>query len=105
MPVVQVAAAPETADYSNTPMVHDDETLVRQAIERFRLTYNARLVSHNDLGPGGPLRFQTCDVTIADDQAAATCEVSSESPDAQPHVWIVSLERADGGWAIRSTMN
>ena len=43
-----------------TAGVSDDETLVRQTIERFRLTYNARLISHGDVRRGGPLGFQTC---------------------------------------------
>jgi hypothetical protein len=84
--------------------VNGDETLVRQAIERFRLTYNGRLLSHNDVRPGGPLRFETCDITIAGDDAVATCRFSSEPPegDHAPPVWTFTFERVGHGWAIRS---
>ena len=87
------------------PIVHDDEALVRQAIEQFRLTYNARLVSHNDRRPGGPLRFEACDIAIVGDRAAATCSGSSRSPDdGEPYVWTFTLEGADRRWAIRSIL-
>jgi sortase A len=79
-----------------------DDTLVRQAVERFRLTYNASFVSHNGTRAGGPLTFQPCDVTVAGDRAAATCGVSSAPPDDHPHVRTFVLERADGGWSIKS---
>lgn len=82
---------------------HDDETLVRQAVERFRITYNARLVSHNDERPGGSLRFRPCEIVVNDESAAATCEASSgSSDDAAPDVWTLTLEPADEGWAIRA---
>jgi sortase A len=98
----QRAAVAEPALSSNR-LVLDDATLVRQTIERFRLTYNARLISRNDVRPGGPLKFAECDVSTAADRAAATCKTSSWSPeDRGPHVWTLALERADGGWAIRS---
>jgi sortase A len=98
-PAVQAAAMSE----SENRTVRDDEALVRAAIERFRLTYNARLITHNDARPGGPLRFQTCDVTITDDRAVAACDASAQSPDEpQPRVSTFTLERTHVGWAIRS---
>jgi LPXTG-site transpeptidase (sortase) family protein len=101
-PVVEATAASESSP-PVTSTAYDDETLVRHAIERFRLTYNARLVSHNDARPGGLLAFQPCDIAIAGDQAAATCKAASQSSDArEPHAWSVTLKRADGGWAISS---
>jgi sortase A len=103
-PVV-AAPAPKEPAASKTRAVHDDETLVREAIELFRLTYNARLTSHNDVRPEGPLGLRTCEITITDDQAAASCEVSSRSPgDGDPHVSTYMLERADRGWVIRSVV-
>jgi sortase A len=101
-PVVQRPAANESAA-QNTPVALDDEALVQQAIERFRLTYNARLISHGDLRPGGPLGSQACDVTFDGDEAAATCGASSQSPnDHEPPIWTATLRRGDSGWAIRT---
>jgi sortase A len=80
----------------------DDQALVRQAIERFRVTYNARLLREGGIRPNGPLTFLGCDVTIALDHATATCEAASQSLDDEPDVWTLTLQRVDGGWAIRS---
>jgi hypothetical protein len=86
------------------PGVYGDEALVRRAIEQFRLTYNARLLSHNDVRPGGPLRFETCDITITGEEAVATCQVSSPlADDGRPlQSWTFTLDRVDNGWAMRS---
>ena len=104
--IAQPGAQPLAAARSvvvNTRTVTDDETLVRQAIERFRLTYNARINSHHDVRPGGPLTFRACHVSTASDRAVATCDVSPVSADGPTSdVWTVILERADGGWGIRS---
>jgi sortase A len=82
--------------------IYDDEALVRQTIERFRLTYNARLVSHQDARPGGLLSFQTCDVVIGGDHAAATCRAPARMPDeSAPQKWTLTFERTGDGWAIR----
>ncbi len=85
------------------PIVHDDTTLVRQAIERFRVTYNSRLVSHKDVRPGGPLQWNPCDIALAQDGAVATCTTSSpsEAP-ASAGPWTMTLERVDQGWAIKT---
>jgi len=99
-PVTPLAEAASLA--SNTPVVPDDESLVRQALERFRHTYNARSLSHNDR-PDGLLSFETCAVTLATDRATAVCDVPVlASAEGDPQVWTVALERAAGGWAIRS---
>jgi sortase A len=83
-----------------------DETLVREAIERFRVAYNSRLISHGDVRPGGPLRFQACNVDIRGDRAAAACEDPTGLPDdRETAVWTFTLERADSQWAIRSAMH
>ena len=97
--------APEAAKSrpSNTPIVADDEDHVRQVIERFRRIYNARSRNHKDGGPDGRLRFETCEVTLATDQATAACEVPAPpSAEGDPQIWTLALERAAGGWAIRS---
>lgn len=83
-----------------TPL--DDEALIRAAIERFRVTYNAWLFNHE---PGtGPLRFSTCDIAIAGRDAVATCESSLGNATTGPRrLRQFTLERVDGVWAIRST--
>ena len=79
----------------------ENETLVRQAIERFRITYNARLISRNDHRPGGPLTFRTCEIMIGIDQAAAHCGSASDpAEDGDLHVWTMTLRRTGDGWAI-----
>jgi sortase A len=99
-------AAVDTSDarVMNEPDPRDDTTLVRRAIERFRVTYNARLVRDHDVRPGGLLEFQSCDVAFADDRAITTCATASPSEpgDGWRSVWTVELERADHGWAIKS---
>jgi sortase A len=84
------------------PFTVDDQTLVRHSIERFRLTYNARLASHNE---GTPLGRQRCDVVIASDRASASCVSSSTGRDsADLERRDFTFERADHGWAIRSVV-
>ena len=87
---------------TDAPMPADDEALVRLTIERFRLTYNARLLAHADDRANGPLTFLACGITIVSDQATATCEAASQSPDNEPDVWTLTLRRAETGWAIKS---
>ncbi|HET9358698.1 MAG TPA: class D sortase [Vicinamibacterales bacterium] len=87
----------------NGPATHDDAMAVRHAVERFRRTYNARLVSHQDVRPGGPLDLQSCDVEIADNRATATCGTApSPGGHDDSSAWTVALERTGQGWAIRS---
>lgn len=95
--VVRRSADPELGDIS------DDEVLVRLAVERYRLTYNGRLISHHEVGPAGLLRFQTCDIAVAGDGATAICDAGPQSlSDPEPHGRSFTLERAAGGWAIKS---
>jgi len=101
----QTASVVQTREVSvaNAPFARDETILVRQAIERFRVTYNARLVSHNDVRPGGALEFQSCDIALADNQATATCAISSPSaPGGDDGAWTIRLERSDRAWAIKT---
>ena len=101
-PLVRAPAVAEALT-TTTPIIADDEDHVRQAIERFRRIYNARSRSHEDGGPDGLLRFETCEVTFATDQATAACEVPAPpSAEGDPQIWTLALERTAGGWAIRS---
>jgi sortase A len=107
-PYVAPVAKPAGNEYANakrrTPS--DDDALIRQAIERFRLTYNARLVSRNDHRPGGLLAFRTCDVIIDGDQATAHCGTASESAlDSELRVWTSTLRRTGGAWNIKQIVS
>jgi sortase A len=103
-PDVQQVAKPAGSEVivARNRIASDNETLIRQAIERFRVTYNARLVSRNDHRPGGLLEFRTCDVIIDGDRASAHCGTASESAeDDTPLVWTSTLQRAGGAWTIK----
>jgi LPXTG-site transpeptidase (sortase) family protein len=93
------------ATVKNTPGASDDTTLVRQAIERFRVTYNARLLSHNDLRPGGLLELHSCDVALADNRAIATCATGSSEPGDDQGAWTIGLERSDHDWMIKTIVS
>lgn len=97
-PVIKPPAVKELVSISTETV--NDETLVRQAVERFRQAFNAQRTSPA-AGPGGPLRFQTCDIAVTDDRAAVTCVSVPSSSDPQAHTRTFLLERADR-WAIRS---
>jgi LPXTG-site transpeptidase (sortase) family protein len=85
----------------NKVVPRDDTKLVRWAIERFRLTYNARLFTHNDARP--PLQFESCDVTVSDEQATATCAGPVlATGDGQRPVWTLVLRRVERDWAIKT---
>jgi hypothetical protein len=106
--VAQTASVVDTsrASVTNKTNASDDTTLVRQAIERFRVTYNARLVSHNDVRPGGLLEFRPCDVALADNRATATCATGSPSElRDKAGAWTIGLVRADDGWAIKTIVS
>jgi sortase A len=102
--VAQPSSAIDASDEAipNASVAHDDTTLVRQAIERFRVTYNGRLVSHHDVRPGGLLEFHSCDIAVVDGRAIATCATGSLSASGDGGVWTVGLERAEHGWAIKT---
>jgi sortase A len=97
---VAPAAANGSAATKTMPLP-DDVTLVRQAIESFRITYNGRWGSNSDVG-SAPLVFRACDVSVIDDRAEAACGSSQLSGAGEPHVRTFALERVDAGWAIRS---
>jgi sortase A len=96
--VVEHASAP--ARKFQSP--RDDDVLVRLAIEQFRLTLNARLATHGEVRPGGPLRFQACGIIVEGNTATATCDPASDSPDGHEPAWTFTLGRAGGAWAIKS---
>jgi sortase A len=88
---------------AQTAVVLDDEVLVRERVERYRLVYNARLVGRPDGGSGRPLRFEACDVTLTGDEATAACQARFDSSSGLDRGGrTFTLERAAGEWEIRS---
>lgn len=84
------------------PVILDDQSVVRQIVERYRLAYNAGLVRENP-GASVLLKFDACDVGVTEGEATASCETSSESRNGQERqVRRFVFERAGDGWAIRS---
>jgi LPXTG-site transpeptidase (sortase) family protein len=90
-----------TAPGSTVPV--DNDQLVRQTIERFRVIYNARVISRDEAGQAGPLLFQTCSIRFGDDWSTATCESWSRTlATPNPSVWTFTLRQAGSRWAIVS---
>jgi sortase A len=94
-----IAAAESRPVASTSRRDVSDETLVRQAIERFRLTYNARFARVGQERPSGQLTFRDCQSVVDGDQAVATCQTAPVEPQAE---WRFTLQRASGGWTIQS---
>jgi sortase A len=88
--------------WSPPPAAADDEGLIRESIERFRVIYNGRLDARNELRAGGPLRFAGCDVVIADGSATATCDTASEPANDFGRLWTFALRHDGPGWAVTS---
>jgi hypothetical protein len=97
--------AGELYTHSSGAVAADDEALVRQALDRFRSVYNARLISHRESRPDGLLGFERCDVSVLDDRATATCLPARVAERAAPHAWVMTLKRNGRGWAIRAVQS
>jgi LPXTG-site transpeptidase (sortase) family protein len=94
----------EMAD-SDVTTIDDDEVLVRLAVERYRVIYNGRLISRQEVSAAGLVRFETCDVTVTGNRATAACEpVAHMSSEQEVHGRTFMLERAARGWAITSIL-
>jgi sortase A len=83
------------------PAARDDERLVRAAVERFRLAYNAR-VTVGDIAAGGPLEFDACEVVVADDRAVALCQTRGEAAFELQRPRAFTFAHGPQGWAIKS---
>jgi LPXTG-site transpeptidase (sortase) family protein len=101
-PAVISSAAALAPSLPGSRTLEQDETLVRQSIERFRQTYNARLLRRGE-GDGGTLTFAPCEVIAAADRAIAVCAVGSTAAPAPARAaWTFALTHGDAGWAIKS---
>jgi len=76
-----------------------DDQQVRDALERFRVAYNARAASHRENGTS-VLAFERCDVSVAATSGTAVCARTS-GPDDQS-VWTFSLANTGHDWVIKS---
>jgi len=79
----------------------DDESRVRQAIERFRVTYNARLERRPGPVSSAPLVLAGCDVDLQDGEATAAC-ASRSAPTDGARAWIFRLRSTSAVWSIVS---
>jgi sortase A len=93
---------PRDADRLAVPLVPDDRTLVRRAIERFRATYNARLVSHGELANRSLLTLGRCEVVVTMNAATAACGAVEPGRHDTVQMWTFGLTRVDEKWTIRS---
>jgi sortase A len=101
-PVIHPPTAAPAA-HGASPAGSADEGLVRDAAERFRLIYNARLFRRGETTARDAVSFQHCDVLIDADRATAICAASSRLPDEHDLTrWTFTLERDGSGWAIRT---
>lgn len=80
----------------------DDRTRVRDAIERFRLAYNARLVTRHEETPAQPLTFDSCEISIDRERATASCHVLSLPSDERQAGRTFTFDRIGGEWAIKA---
>jgi hypothetical protein len=92
----------EGRNQGHDAIINDDEVLVRLAVERYRVVYNGRLFSRDEVDAAGRLKFETCAVAVRGERATAVCESGLSPFEPEPTGRTFMLERADGGWAIRS---
>lgn len=102
--VVQTSQASEPI---RAPAVHqapkDDDALVREAVEHFRLTYNGSVTRSSEAGPGALVTFPSCEVAVQQNAATATCNAASRAAESvESPVWTFRLGRTGGEWAITS---
>jgi tetratricopeptide (TPR) repeat protein len=119
------AAETDTSTIAAKPRI-DDEVLVKQALQRYRVAYDgldarsaqavwpavnqAALARAFDGLESQNLTFDRCDVQLQSETAAATChgtaryvpKIGSREPRIEPRIWIFSLRRAGTDWKISS---
>jgi hypothetical protein len=106
------------------PSVVDDEVLVKQTLQRYRVAYdglNAQsaqavwpavnetaLARAFDALESQSLTFDVCRVQLGGDRAAATCrgtaryvtKIGSHEPRTEPRVWTFALRKIGAEWKI-----
>ncbi|HTK28959.1 MAG TPA: hypothetical protein VL309_05380 [Vicinamibacterales bacterium] len=131
-PAPAAAAPPAAASPSlaprpvPTPPAIDDEALIKQALQRYRMAYDgldassaraiwpavdqAALARAFDGLESQHLTFESCNVQLGAGKAAATCrgsaeyipKVGSREPRTEPRVWTFALRRNGAAWIIDS---
>jgi LPXTG-site transpeptidase (sortase) family protein len=96
-PVVEAKPSGRTAE----PVNVDRKARVREAVERFRLRYNAGLPQGGASPHAELMTFRFCDVSVASDSASATCNSSRGASPRSP-VWVFKLARTGEDWNIKS---
>jgi sortase A len=78
-----------------------DDALAREAVERFRVTYNAGLARHREAGRDELMAFSFCEVAVMGTRADATCKATARSPASlSASRWVFRLDRIAGQWAV-----
>jgi hypothetical protein len=106
--VLDIAAAnedrptpsPRALAQSGKSRAATDEALVKDAIDRFRLAYNAGLARHEAAGRDELMRFSSCEVSVSGTKANATCRVVDRSPSGSPSAWVFRVDRIAGQWTV-----
>jgi sortase A len=96
---------PETVrnDHGTARTIGDDDRLVRDAVERFRLMYNGRGGRLNAAGSDKLVTFPFCQIAVDGRAATATCNGASQASDGfPPSIWTFGLDRLGAEWAITS---
>lgn len=125
-PAASATPAPSAPPTRLVPPPPDDETLVKQTLQRYRLAYeelDARLaqsvwpaVNQDALArafdglESQSLTFDACNVTVQGDAAAATCrgsaryvpKVGSREPRVESRTWNFTLRKDRTAWTIES---
>jgi len=78
-----------------------DESVILQAIERFRVVYNGVLARSSEARSEGPVLFGSCRVTVEGNEALARCE-ATRSSDPAPAVWTFNVVRNGLTWSVKS---
>ena len=121
-------AVPSPAALPPAPPPADDNLLVSQALQRYRVAYEgldaqsahavwpavnqAALARAFDGLASQSLTFDACDVRVRGESATATCQgsaryvpkIGSREPRTEPRVWNFSLHKAGGDWKIDSAL-
>jgi tetratricopeptide (TPR) repeat protein len=125
-PVEVIAAAVPPPAPPMVEIAADDNQLVKQALQRYRVAYEgldarsaqavwpavnqAALARAFDGLESQSLTFDACDVRVRGEVATAICQgsaryvpkIGSREPRTEPRVWNFSLHKAGGDWKIES---
>jgi sortase A len=96
------ASPRQSSARSDAHVVNDDAVLVRLAVERYRHMYNAQVAGSSQSGVELST-FDHCGIEVSGDTATAVC-ASEQLPPSGTSGRTFWLQRAAGGWAIKSVV-